>query len=82
MATIEPRINIALDSNTLSLLREIAAKATKRSISAICADFIKRQIELAEDAYDIKLIKSLGKINLEEAIPMEEVRKTLNALPD
>lgn len=81
MATIEPRINIALDSNTLSFLREIA-KATRRSISAICADFVKRQIELDEDAYDIKLIKSLGEINLNEAIPAEEVRKTLNALPD
>lgn len=81
MATIEPRINIALDSNTLSLLREIA-KTTKRSISAICADFVKRQIELDEDAYDIKLIKSLGEINLNEAIPAEETRKILDVLPD
>lgn len=81
MATIEPRVNIALDSDTLSLLREIA-RNTKRSISAICADFVKKQIELDEDAYDIKLIKNLGKINLDEALPAKETRKILDALPD
>lgn len=81
MATIEPRVNIALDSDTLSLLREIA-RNTKRSISAICADFVKKQIELDEDAYDIKLIKNLGKINLDEAVSAEEARKILDVLPD
>ena len=81
MPTIEPRVNIALDSSTLDLLRDISSK-TKKSVSAICADFIKRQLEWDEDAYDIQMIKSLGEIDENKAIPANEVKKMLNALPD
>ena len=81
MPTIEPRVNIALDSSTLELLRNISSK-TQKSISAICADFIKRQLEWDEDAYDIRMIKSLGEIDESKAIPANEVKKMLDALPD
>ena len=81
MPTIEPRVNIALDSSTLDLLRDISSK-TKKSVSAICADFIKRQLEWDEDAYDIQMIKSLGEIDESKAIPANEVKKMLDALPD
>ena len=81
MPTIEPRVNIALDSSTLDLLRDISSK-TKKSISAICSDFIKRQIEWDEDAYDIQMIKSLGEIDESKAIPANEVKKILDVLPD
>ena len=81
MPTIEPRVNIALDSSTLDLLRDISSK-TKKSISAICADFIKRQLEWDEDAYDIQMIKSLGEIDESKAIPANEVKKILDVLPD
>jgi len=81
MPTIEPRVNIALDSSTLDLLRDISSK-TKKSVSAICADFIKRQLEWDEDAYDIQMIKSLGEIDESKAIPANEVKKILDVLPD
>ena len=81
MPTIESRVNIALDSSTLDLLRDISSK-TQKSISAICADFIKRQLEWDEDAYDIQMIKSLGEIDESKAIPANEVKKMLDALPD
>ncbi len=81
MPTIEPRVNIVLDSSTLDLLRDISSK-TKKSVSAICADFIKRQLEWDEDAYDIQMIKSLGEIDESKAIPANEVKKMLDALPD
>lgn len=80
MATIDPRVNIALDRDTLSTLKEIAHN-TKKSVSAICAEFVKRQLEFDEDAYDLKLIKSLGNIDEIEAISSEEARKLLDALP-
>ncbi len=81
MATIEKRVNIALDSNTLSLLKEIAIN-TKKSVSAICAEFVKKQIEFDEDAYDIKLIKSLGEIDLNKAVSSNEARKILVEIPN
>lgn len=81
MPTIEPRVNIALDSSTLDLLRDISSK-TKKSVSAICADFIKRQLEWDEDAYDIRMIRRLGSIDETKAIPADEVKKMLDALPD
>ena len=81
MPTIEPRVNIALDSSTLDLLRDISSK-TKKSVSAICADFIKRRLEWDEDAYDIQMIKSLGEIDESKAIPANEVKKILDVLPD
>ncbi|MDR1288970.1 MAG: hypothetical protein LBJ77_01080 [Holosporales bacterium] len=59
MATIEHRVNIALDRPTLSMVKRIADQ-TKRPFSKICADLIKRQIEYDEDAYYIKLIEEMG----------------------
>lgn len=81
MATKEPRINIALDKDTLALLKGIAL-TTQKSVSAICADFIRRQIEWDEDAYDIQCIQRMEKADLESAIPAADVRKMLDALPD
>lgn len=81
MPTIEPRVNISLDGDTLSLLREISLR-TKKSVSAICSEFIRRQIEWDEDAYDIAMIKNLGAIDETQAIPAEDVKKILDALPD
>lgn len=69
------------DGNTLELLREISTK-TRKSVAIICSDFIKRQIEWAEDEYDLKMIKHLGKIDESKAIPADDVRKMLDTLSD
>ena len=81
MATIEPRVNIALDASTLGIIRQIAKKS-KTSVSKVCADFIRRKIEDDEDAYDIRMLNEMGDISKLETVTLEEAEKYLDALPD
>ncbi|GHT92280.1 hypothetical protein FACS1894122_05910 [Alphaproteobacteria bacterium] len=81
MATIEQRVNIALDSSTLGIIKQIA-KNTKQSISKVCADFIRKRIEDDEDAYYVKLINEMGNIDSKPKISSEEMHRRLNGLQD
>ncbi|GHU17070.1 hypothetical protein FACS189472_03440 [Alphaproteobacteria bacterium] len=81
MATIEQRVNIALDSSTLGVIKQIA-KNTKQSISKVCADFIKKRIEDDEDAYYVKLINEMENIDSKPRISSEEMRRRLDELQD
>jgi hypothetical protein len=81
MATVEPRINIALDRTTLNMIKQIA-NHTKRSISKICVSLIKRQIEYDEDAYYIGLIEQMGDIDKKPRISSEEMQRRLDELQD
>lgn len=80
MATIERRVNIALDGNTLSLIKQMAKNA-KTSVSKICADLIRRRIEDDEDAYYVKLINEMGDVS-GLTISLEDAKRYLDALPD
>ncbi|GHS92458.1 hypothetical protein AGMMS49949_04590 [Alphaproteobacteria bacterium] len=81
MATVEPRVNISLDRSTLGIIREIA-KNTKQSISKICTDLIKKQIEDDEDAYYIRLIRTMGDREDQPKISAAEMERRLDALQD
>ncbi|MDR1032005.1 MAG: hypothetical protein LBL30_02690 [Holosporales bacterium] len=81
MSTVEPRINIALDHSTLNIIKQIA-NHTKRSISKICVNLIKRQIEYDEDAYYIGLIEQMGDIDQKPRISSEEMQRRLDELQD
>ncbi len=81
MATIEQRVNVALDAGTLELIKQMAKKA-KTSVSKICADLIRRRIEDDEDAYYIRLINEMGDISDKKTISAEEMQRRLDALQD
>ncbi len=81
MATIEQRVNIALDAGTLELIKQMAKKA-KTSVSKICADLIRRRIEDDEDAYYVRLINEMGDISDKKTVSLDEAKKYLDALPD
>ena len=55
MATTEQRVFMALDSETLEIIKKLAKK-NKTSISKICAKFVTKQLEKDEDAYWMKII--------------------------
>lgn len=71
MTTIEQRINVALDHATLEVIRHIA-KHTKKSMSKICAEFIKQKLEDDEDAYWCKELDKLGDLSKIKTISSEE----------
>ncbi|MCR5225149.1 MAG: hypothetical protein K6C34_03630 [Alphaproteobacteria bacterium] len=81
MATIEQRVNVALDAGTLDLIKQMAKKA-KTSVSKICADLIRRRIEDDEDAYYVRLINEMGDISNKKTISAEEMQRRLDALQD
>ncbi|GHU10639.1 hypothetical protein FACS189449_00490 [Alphaproteobacteria bacterium] len=81
MATIEQRVNIALDGSTLGIIKQIA-KNTKQSISKVCVDFIKKRIEDDEDAYYVKLISEMENIDSRPRISSEEMHRRLDELQD
>ena len=81
MATIEQRVNIALDAGTLELIKQMAKKA-KTSVSKICADLIRRRIEDDEDAYYVRLINEMGDISDKKTVSLDEAKKYSDALPD
>lgn len=81
MATIEQRVNVALDAGTLDLIKQMAKKA-KTSVSKICAELIRRRIEDDEDAYYIRLINEMGDISDKKTISAEEMQRRLDALQD
>ncbi|MDR2782083.1 MAG: hypothetical protein LBB21_06580 [Holosporaceae bacterium] len=81
MATIEPRVNIALDSNTLNLIKQISSQ-TKQSVSKICAELIRKQIEYDEDAYYINLIEQMGNIDQKPRISSKEMQRRIDELLD
>ena len=81
MAAIEQRVNVALDKSTLHFVKEVA-NITNRSVSKVCADFVKKQIESDEDVYYIKLINEMGDINTKPKIGSSEMHRRLNELPD
>jgi predicted DNA-binding protein len=81
MPTIEARINVALDRSTLSVIKRIAQN-TNKSVSRICADFIKKQIEDDEDAYYVKLLEQIGDIDSKPKISSQEMRRRLDELQD
>ncbi|MDR2598498.1 MAG: hypothetical protein LBC25_02150 [Holosporales bacterium] len=82
MATIEPRVNISLDYTTLRTIKQIANQ-TKRSVSRVCADLIKSQIEYDEDAHYIKLIDEMGdNLDKKSRISAEEMQRRLDAIQD
>jgi hypothetical protein len=79
MATIEPRVNIALDYSTLNMIKQIAHQ-TKQSVSKICSDLIRKQIEYDEDAYYINLINQMGDVDQKPRISTQEMERRLNEL--
>jgi hypothetical protein len=81
MATIAPRVNIALDHTTLDMIKQIANQ-TKQSVSKICTDLIKKQIESDEDAYYIRLINEMGNIDQKPRINADEMQQHLDAIQD
>jgi hypothetical protein len=81
MATIEQRVNIALDGSTLDIIKGVA-KQTKRSVSRVCSDFIKRRIEDDEDAYYVKLINEMGDVDSKPKITAEEMQRRLDEVQD
>ena len=81
MATIEQRVNIALDHATLQLVKQLANSA-KTSVSKVCADLIRKRIEDDEDAYYAKMVNEMGDLSGCKTVSLEEARKYLDALPD
>jgi hypothetical protein len=81
MATVEPRVNIALDSSTLNMIRQISSQ-TKQSVSKICAELIRKQIEYDEYAYYISLIEQMGDIDQKPRISSPEMQRRLDELQD
>lgn len=81
MATREPRINIALDRESHEILK-LLAKKTSKSVSMLCAEFIRKQIEWDEDAYDLQYIQGLCDVDLSQTYSDEEVQRKLDALSD
>jgi hypothetical protein len=81
MATIEPRVNVALDHFTLSTIKQIASRR-RQSISRICADLIRKQIEDDEDAYYINLISQMGDFNQKPKISSQEMQRRLDEIQD
>ncbi|MDR2464449.1 MAG: hypothetical protein LBD36_02460 [Holosporales bacterium] len=81
MPTAEPRINVVLDRSTLSVIKQIA-KNTNKSVSRICADFIKKQIDDDEDAYYVKLLEQIGDIGSKPKISSKEMYRRLDELQD
>ncbi len=79
MATIEQRVNIALDRMTLEIIKNIAI-SRKESVSRVCANLIKKRIEDDEDAYYVRLINEMGDINSKPKISSEEMQRRLDAL--
>jgi predicted DNA-binding protein len=79
MATIEQRVNIALDNQTLEVIKQVA-RNTKKSVSKVCSDFIKRRIEDDEDAYYVKLVNELGDVDSKSKINAEEMHRRLDEL--
>lgn len=78
MATIEQRVNIALDGFALELVKQMARNA-KTSVSKICADLVRLRIE---DDYYVKLINEMGDISNKKTVSLDEAKKYLDALPD
>jgi hypothetical protein len=81
MATTEPRVNVALDCATLSIIKQLAHQ-TKQSVSRICADLIRKQIEYDEDAYYLSLINQIGDIDQKPRISSQEMQRRLDELQD
>ncbi|MDR1366035.1 MAG: hypothetical protein LBJ03_03010 [Holosporales bacterium] len=67
------RINMGLDLSTVNQLKQIA-KATKTTVSQLCAKYVKQQLEYDEDAYWMKIISERRH---EPNFPAEQVWKTL-----
>jgi hypothetical protein len=70
---VATRINMGLDLDTISQLKQIA-KATKTTVSQLCAKYVKQQLEYDEDAYWMKIISERRN---EPSLPAEQVWKTL-----
>ena len=81
MATVEQRVNIALDYATLQLIKQMA-KAAKTSVSKICSELIRRRIEDDEDAYYAKIINDIGDLSQSKTISIDDARKYLDAIQD
>ena len=81
MATVEQRVNIALDYATLQLIKQMA-KTAKTSVSKICSELIRRRIEDDEDAYYAKIINDIGDLSQNKTISIDDARKYLDALQD
>lgn len=81
MATIEQRVNVALDGATLNLIKEVA-NITNRSLSKVCADLIKKQLEDDEDVYYIKLLNEMDDFDAKPKISFAEMHRRLNELSD
>lgn len=71
MATINPRLNITLSEESLSILSSMS-KAEGKSMSAIAREFIENMLEYEDDAYYVKLSESRKN---EPTISHEEVMK-------
>lgn len=71
MTTLNPRINLTLDLLTYQTIRN-QAKLANTSLSNICLNYIKKQIEEDEDIYWNKII-SERKATLKNTISHEEV---------
>lgn len=81
MATIEQRVNVTLDANTLKAIKK-TAEVLKTSVSKVCADLIKRRLEDDEDVYWANLVNDLGDISKKKRISLEEAKRHLDELPD
>lgn len=81
MATVEHRVNIALDPITLNAIKQ-TAKMLKTSVSKVCADLIRRRLDDDEDVYWANLINDLGDISKKKRISWEEMERKLDELPD
>ena len=81
MATIEQRVNIALDPVTLDIVKQ-TAKNLKTSVSKVCADLIRRRLEDDEDVYFAKLVNEMGDISQMKTYSLEDAERMLDELPD
>ena len=81
MATIEQRVNIALDPHTLHLIKQMA-KHAKTSVSKICSELIRKRIEDDEDAFYVKMINDIGDISTKKTVSISDARNYLDALQD
>ncbi len=54
MTTVNPRINVTLDKDTLGILGDIA-QATHKSVASVAKELILQALELDEDAYWVKV---------------------------
>jgi hypothetical protein len=79
--TVEPRINIVLDHATLGIIKQVAQN-TNQSVSRVCADFIKKQIDNDEDAYYVKMLEQIGDIDNKPKINSQEMHRRLDELQD